>query len=402
MAHDVFVSYAARDKPTADAVCATLEAKHIRCWIAPRDVLPGQDYPEALVEAIGQSRLMVLVFSSSSNNSPHVMREAERAVSKGIPILPLRIEDVSPSKSMEYFISRTHWLDALTPPLKRHLHRLAEMTQLLLSRAEAGEAVAGAPTIEAAVDEGPGRPTSLRQALESVKGWVGRPMVRLALGIGGIGAVTIVVLVMLLSAGGGGASGPAALAPSATSSPSASRTPTPGPTATPTSAVTQPTATQPTNALSAAQPPDAQAQAAQPAPVQPAAAQPAAPRSLPVWTPPPEPTPPPPTAERVSIEVDKLAYMSGDLTFDFTLDGPSGYHKDFALLAFQNFNFTNLESGVYTIREQQKPGWYLSSIDCFGAVGVQERTTIDLFNYSVTITLQPGDWVYCDFDNQEF
>ena len=43
---------------------------------------------------------MVLVFSASANDSPQVMREVERAVSKGIPIIPLRIEDVPPSKSM--------------------------------------------------------------------------------------------------------------------------------------------------------------------------------------------------------------------------------------------------------------------------------------------------------------
>jgi hypothetical protein len=41
MPHDVFVSYSSDDKPTADAVCATLENKGIRCWIAPRDILPG-------------------------------------------------------------------------------------------------------------------------------------------------------------------------------------------------------------------------------------------------------------------------------------------------------------------------------------------------------------------------
>ena len=43
MAHDVFISYSAKDKTTADGVCATLEAKGIRCWIAPRDILPGMD-----------------------------------------------------------------------------------------------------------------------------------------------------------------------------------------------------------------------------------------------------------------------------------------------------------------------------------------------------------------------
>jgi hypothetical protein len=136
MAHDVFLSYSSQDKPIADAVCGTLEGKRIRCWIAPRDVLPGLPYGEAIVEAIEASRVMVLVFSSNSNTSPQVMREVERAVSKGIPILPLRIEQVLPSKSLEHFISSLHWLDALTPPLEKHLQSLAETVHLLLVRHE--------------------------------------------------------------------------------------------------------------------------------------------------------------------------------------------------------------------------------------------------------------------------
>jgi hypothetical protein len=50
MAHDVFLSYAAQDKPTADAVCARLEQQGIRCWIAPRDILPGRDWRTSIVE----------------------------------------------------------------------------------------------------------------------------------------------------------------------------------------------------------------------------------------------------------------------------------------------------------------------------------------------------------------
>jgi hypothetical protein len=65
MSHDVFVSYSSKDKPVADAVCATLEARSIRCWIAPRDILPGTDYGAAIVDAITQSRFMVLVLSAN-------------------------------------------------------------------------------------------------------------------------------------------------------------------------------------------------------------------------------------------------------------------------------------------------------------------------------------------------
>jgi uncharacterized RDD family membrane protein YckC len=157
MAHDVFISFAVEDETTAETVCATLEASEIRCWIAPRDVLPGADYAQSIVEAITQSRVMVLVFSSRSNQSPHVRREVERAVSRGIPILPFRIEDVPLSPSLEYFIGTVHWLDALTPPLDKHLQHLAETMRLLLSRTEkpggaavVPEATQPAPPVEGA------------------------------------------------------------------------------------------------------------------------------------------------------------------------------------------------------------------------------------------------------------
>lgn len=136
MAHDVFISYSAKDKAVADAVCATLEGSKIRCWIAPRDVLPGISYAKALIQALNRSRLLVLVFSASSNDSPQVMREVERAVNKGIPIIPFRIENVTPSEAMEYFLSAPHWLDALTPPLKKHLQRLTDTVQVLLAEVE--------------------------------------------------------------------------------------------------------------------------------------------------------------------------------------------------------------------------------------------------------------------------
>ena len=136
MAHDVFISYASEDKTVANAVCAMLESRAIRCWIAPRDVLPGLAYGEAIIDAIRGCRVMILVFSSKSNTSPHIPREIERAVSAGAAVLPFRIENVMPDKSLDYFIGSVHWLDALTPPLEHHIERLAQNVQTLLSRDE--------------------------------------------------------------------------------------------------------------------------------------------------------------------------------------------------------------------------------------------------------------------------
>jgi len=124
--HDVFISYATNDKPIADAMCAKLESHSIRCWISPRDVPPGENFPKAIIEGIEGSKIMVLIFSSHSNISQHVIREITSAVNKGLIIIPFRIENILPSKEMEYLISTPHWLDALTPPLEKHLDTLTK------------------------------------------------------------------------------------------------------------------------------------------------------------------------------------------------------------------------------------------------------------------------------------
>jgi hypothetical protein len=134
MAHDVFISHSAKDKTTADAVCAMLESSGIRCWIAPRDVTPGMEYGECIIEAIEECRIMVLVFTTNANDSPQIRREVERAVNHGVTILPVRIEDVLPGRALEYFIGNVHWLDALTPPLESHLKNLAGTVRILLAR----------------------------------------------------------------------------------------------------------------------------------------------------------------------------------------------------------------------------------------------------------------------------
>jgi TIR domain len=151
MEFDAFISSSSRDKTAADATCAVLESVGIRCWIAPRDVRPGVEYGAAIIDAIERCRVMVLIFSSSANESRQVHREIERAVSRGIPIVPVRIEDVVPTKSMEYFLGAIHWLDALTPPLEGHLHKLAETVKAIL---QVDDAAQGRANNAAPLDKG--------------------------------------------------------------------------------------------------------------------------------------------------------------------------------------------------------------------------------------------------------
>ena len=133
MAHDVFVSYSNKDKPVADAVVAGLENSGIRCWVAPRDITPGSSWGEAIISAIEGSRFMVIILSGNSNQSKQVVREVERAVANSVIIIPFRIENINPTGAMAYFLSTEHWLDAITPPLERHIEMLQSTLQLFIS-----------------------------------------------------------------------------------------------------------------------------------------------------------------------------------------------------------------------------------------------------------------------------
>jgi formylglycine-generating enzyme required for sulfatase activity len=132
MTHDVFLSYSNKDKAAADAICEALETAQIRVWMAPRDILPGAGWAQSIIGAINGARVMVLVFSRNANGSPQIEREVERAVHKGVAVVPVRIEDVPPSEALEFFISAPHWLDAFPPPYEPHFARLAEDVKRLL------------------------------------------------------------------------------------------------------------------------------------------------------------------------------------------------------------------------------------------------------------------------------
>src|SRR5213075_1918598 len=132
MAHDVFVSHSVKDKAVADSIVARLEAESVTCWIAPRDVVPGADWGESIINAIESSRIMILIFSKNANQSSQIKREVERAVNKEVYIIPFRIDDISPTRSLEYFISTSQWMDAFSPPLERHLDNLTKTVKAVL------------------------------------------------------------------------------------------------------------------------------------------------------------------------------------------------------------------------------------------------------------------------------
>jgi hypothetical protein len=132
VAHDIFISHSARDKPTADDVCAALESVGIRCWIAPRDVQPGRSFAGEITRGIRGSKVLVLIFSSGSNASDQVLREVQLATEAHLHIIQFRIENVTLNDDLQYYLSTPHWLDAYNAPLDAHVGRLLTAVRALL------------------------------------------------------------------------------------------------------------------------------------------------------------------------------------------------------------------------------------------------------------------------------
>lgn len=145
MARDIFVSYSQPDRDCAYELTHHLEAKGFSVWIAPRDVSPAAEWACEIIDAISAARVMILVFSESSNSSPQVRREVERAVSKDLRVLPFRLENVLPSKSLEYFLSSQHWLDGFPSPREPHYERLCGFLRQCLPDSTSEPAVRPAP-----------------------------------------------------------------------------------------------------------------------------------------------------------------------------------------------------------------------------------------------------------------
>jgi hypothetical protein len=108
---DIFISHASADLKMAETICSALENRHHTCWMAARDVRPGQNYMNAIVQALRDCRLMLLVFSKHANSSEEITKELALASKYKKYVIPARVEDVLPTEAYEYALADRQWID---------------------------------------------------------------------------------------------------------------------------------------------------------------------------------------------------------------------------------------------------------------------------------------------------
>lgn len=127
----VFIAYVSEDAPAAGRLYDALEAERFAVWMDARKLLPGQNWPRAIENAIETSDFFVACFSTNSVNKRggfqaevrYALDCARRMPLDEIFIAPVRFDDCRVPRSIQ---RELQCLD-LFPDWNRSVRKLAHM-----------------------------------------------------------------------------------------------------------------------------------------------------------------------------------------------------------------------------------------------------------------------------------
>jgi len=79
--------------------------------MAPRDVLPGDEWTDAIERALRNCTAVIVLVSVNSQKSVHVKRELNEAITCDKRVFPYRIDNVPISGGFAYLLSTVQWVD---------------------------------------------------------------------------------------------------------------------------------------------------------------------------------------------------------------------------------------------------------------------------------------------------
>ena len=106
--NSVFISFEHHDSAVADDLCAYLENNGHACWIAPRDIVAGENYAGEIIRGVKGSCAFIVVCSNFTKDSGHVLNEVSIAFDQKIQIIPYCIEDTDLGDNMDYYLAAIH------------------------------------------------------------------------------------------------------------------------------------------------------------------------------------------------------------------------------------------------------------------------------------------------------
>ena len=150
----IFLSFASNDRKAAETICKAVEQRGFECWIATRNIGPGENFQEAITRAIRTAKVMILVFSAHANNSLEVKKEIALAGRYNVIVVPVRVEDVVPNDALSYELAVRQWID-LFDDWENAIDRLITQISTVV-QAQPAETATGARSERVAPMPGPG------------------------------------------------------------------------------------------------------------------------------------------------------------------------------------------------------------------------------------------------------
>src|SRR5262249_21498269 len=122
----VFLSHASEDRTIAERLCRFLESHGWRCWLAPRDLPTGSEWPEQILNPIEESAALVALISEHALRSDPVKNELAHAAQRRLQIFPLRIDGVALTPFFQFHLNRLHILSTTSGSLGQALKQLED------------------------------------------------------------------------------------------------------------------------------------------------------------------------------------------------------------------------------------------------------------------------------------
>ena len=102
---NIFCSYSRRDSDFAERIVNFVSSRGYSVWMDQSGIDGASIWTESIVEAIDESGAVILLVSSHSVNSPHVLKEISLAMEKNKVVFPLVIEKTDLPRTFQYLLA---------------------------------------------------------------------------------------------------------------------------------------------------------------------------------------------------------------------------------------------------------------------------------------------------------
>ncbi len=109
--YEVFISYASANHAVAQRLVSGLEKRGLSCWIASREIRPGDNYQQKIPDAIAACQVVLVLYSRAALKSSEIPKELVLARKEKKWMTLLRVEDVGLVGPFAYEFGTSQYVD---------------------------------------------------------------------------------------------------------------------------------------------------------------------------------------------------------------------------------------------------------------------------------------------------